>query len=48
MLDYYLQRATMTLVEARQLLTGARDLEESIGISLSARRFEVRRKHRRG
>lgn len=28
--------------EAERLLAGARDLEESIGVSLSARRFEVR------
>ena len=27
--------------EAERLLAGARDLEESIGVSLSARRFEV-------
>eukprot|EP00191_Tetraselmis_sp_GSL018_P013445 CAMPEP_0177587082 /NCGR_PEP_ID=MMETSP0419_2-20121207/5438_1 /TAXON_ID=582737 /ORGANISM="Tetraselmis sp., Strain GSL018" /LENGTH=569 /DNA_ID=CAMNT_0019077061 /DNA_START=238 /DNA_END=1946 /DNA_ORIENTATION=- len=43
MLDYYLQRAAMTEDEAKQMLTGARDLEESIGVSLSARRFEVNR-----
>jgi Mg2+ and Co2+ transporter CorA len=29
--------------EAERLLAGARDLEESIGVSLSARRFEVNR-----
>jgi len=43
MLDYYLQRVSMTEDEAQQLLTGARDLEESIGVSLSARRFELGR-----
>lgn len=42
LLDYYLQRAASTQTEAERLLAGARDLEESIGVSLSARRFEVR------
>ena len=41
LLDYYLQRAASTQTEAERLLAGARDLEESIGVSLSARRFEV-------
>lgn len=43
LLEYYLQRATTTQSEAERLLAGARDLEESIGVSLSARRFEVNR-----
>ena len=42
LLEYYLQRAANTQGEAERLLAGARDLEESIGVSLSARRFEVR------
>lgn len=42
LLEYYLQRATTTQSEAERLLAGSRDLEESIGVSLSARRFEVR------
>ena len=42
MLDYYLSRAAMAEDEAQQMLSGARDLEESIGVSLSARRLEVR------
>lgn len=42
LLEYYLQRAANTQSEAERLLAGARDLEESIGVSLSARRFEVR------
>ena len=42
LLEYYLQRAAGTQSEAERLLAGARDLEESIGVSLSARRFEVR------
>ena len=41
LLEYYLQRAATTQSEAERLLAGARDLEESIGVSLSARRFEV-------
>ncbi len=40
LLDYYLQRAT-TQLEVEHLLAGSRDLEESIGVSWSARRFEV-------
>ena len=42
LLEYYLQRAAGTQSEAERLLAGARDLEESIGVSLSARRFEAR------
>ncbi len=41
LLEYYMQRAATTQSEAERLLAGARDLEESIGVSLSARRFEV-------
>ena len=41
--EYYVQRASMTQSEAERLLAGARDLEESIGVSLSYRRFEVNR-----
>jgi magnesium transporter len=43
LLEYYLQRATAIQNEAERLLEGARDLEESIGVSLSARRYEVNR-----
>lgn len=43
LMEYYLQRASATQDEAERLLADARDLEESIGISLSARRFEVNR-----
>ena len=41
--EFYLQRATSIQTEAERLLAGARDLEESIGLTLSARRFEVQR-----
>ncbi|KAJ9527078.1 hypothetical protein QJQ45_025221 [Haematococcus lacustris] len=43
LLEYYLQRASAVQSEAERLLAGARDLEESIGVSLSARRYEVNR-----
>jgi magnesium transporter len=43
LLEFYLQRATSIQTEAERLLAGARDLEESIGLALSARRFEVQR-----
>lgn len=43
LLEYYLQRSSATQSEAERLLEGARDLEESIGVSLSARRYEVNR-----
>jgi len=43
LLEYYLQRAATTQSTAERLLADARDLEESIGVSLSARRFEVNR-----
>lgn len=41
LLEFYLQRASATQNQAERVLAGARDLEESIGVSLSARRFEV-------
>ena len=41
MLEYYLQRVATSQSEAEKLLSGARDLEESIGVSLSARRLSV-------
>ena len=43
LLEFYLQRNTSIQTEAERLLAGARDLEESIGLALSARRFEVQR-----
>jgi magnesium transporter len=43
LLEFYLQRAMAIQTEAERLLDGARDLEESIGLALSARRFEVQR-----
>ncbi|KAF5836253.1 hypothetical protein DUNSADRAFT_6205 [Dunaliella salina] len=43
LMEYYLQRASAAQSEAERLLAGARDLEESIGVSLSARRFDVNR-----
>jgi magnesium transporter len=43
LIEFYLQRATTIQTEAERLLAGARDLEESIGLALSARRFEVQR-----
>mmetsp|Transcript_10253 Transcript_10253/g.30884 ORF Transcript_10253/g.30884 Transcript_10253/m.30884 type:complete len:640 (+) Transcript_10253:142-2061(+) len=43
LLEYYMQRAATLQSESERLLAGARDLEESIGVSLSARRFEVQR-----
>ena len=42
-LEYYAQRAQMTRSEADRLLQGARDLEESINVSLSLRRYDVNR-----
>jgi Mg2+ and Co2+ transporter CorA len=42
-LEYYAQRAQMTSSEADRLLQGARDLEESINVSLSLRRYDVNR-----
>lgn len=41
--EYYLQRAATTQAEAERSLQLARDLEESIAVNLSARRFEVNR-----
>eukprot|EP00210_Caulerpa_lentillifera_P009143 g8717.t1 len=43
MLEYYMQRSATVESETERILAGARDLEESIGVSLSARRFEVNR-----
>lgn len=43
LIEYYLQRAFATQGESERLLAEARDMEESIGISLSARRYEVNR-----
>lgn len=45
LLEYYMQRAATLQSESERLLAGARDLEESIGVSLSARRFEARLSH---
>ena len=42
-MEYYMQRAATLQSESERLLAGARDLEESIGVSLSARRFEAGR-----
>lgn len=41
LLEYYLQRVASTQSEAERLLAGARDMEESISVSLSARRLAV-------
>lgn len=41
--EFYLQRATSIQTESERMLASARDLEESIGLTLSARRFEVQR-----
>uniref|UniRef100_A0A7S0WIG7 Magnesium transporter n=1 Tax=Pyramimonas obovata TaxID=1411642 RepID=A0A7S0WIG7_9CHLO len=41
LLEYYLQRSEAYHSEAERLLENTRDLEESIAVSLSARRFEV-------
>lgn len=41
LLEYYLQRAENCHNEAERLLENTRDLEESIGVNLSARRYEV-------
>ena len=41
LLEYYLQRVATNSSEAEKLLSGARDLEESIAVSLSARRLSV-------
>ena len=42
-IEYYLQRCTATHSEAETLLVGMRDMEESISVVLSSRRFEVNR-----
>lgn len=41
LLEFYLQRAESAHGDAERLLENTRDLEESISVSLSARRFEV-------
>ena len=41
LLEYYMQRAASTQSEAERLLASARDMEESIAVSLSARRLAV-------
>eukprot|EP00238_Polyblepharides_amylifera_P008239 CAMPEP_0196585886 /NCGR_PEP_ID=MMETSP1081-20130531/52421_1 /TAXON_ID=36882 /ORGANISM="Pyramimonas amylifera, Strain CCMP720" /LENGTH=418 /DNA_ID=CAMNT_0041907583 /DNA_START=252 /DNA_END=1508 /DNA_ORIENTATION=+ len=41
MLEYYLQRCEAYHSEAERLLENTRDMEESIRVSLSSRRFEV-------
>ena len=41
LLEYYLQRCETVHSEAERLLENTRDLEDSITVSLSARRFEV-------
>jgi len=41
LLEYYLQRCEAAHGEAERLLENTRDLEESVSVSLSARRYEV-------
>lgn len=41
LLEYYLQRCETCHSEAERLLENTRDLEDSITVSLSARRYEV-------
>ena len=43
LIEYYLQRCTSIFSETQTLLVGMRDLEESISVVLSSRRFEVNR-----
>jgi len=43
LIEYYLQRCTSIFSETETLLVGMRDMEESIGVVLSSRRFEVNR-----
>ena len=43
LIEYYLQRHETCHSEAERLLSGARDLEESLSVSLSSRRYEVTR-----
>ena len=41
--EYYYQRCAVNFTEAERLLAGMRDLEESISVVLSSRRYEVNR-----
>ena len=41
LIEYYLQQTENVHSAAEQLLENTRDLEESIGVSLSSRRYEV-------
>ena len=43
LIEYYLQRHETCHSEAERLLSGARDLEESLSVSLSSRHYEVTR-----
>ena len=43
LIEYYLQRTTSIFSETQTLLVGMRDMEESISVVLSSRRFEVNR-----
>ena len=43
LIEYYLQRCTSIFNETETFLVGMRDMEESIGVVLSSRRFEVNR-----
>ena len=43
LLEYYYQRCSLTYSEAQRLLSGMRDLEDSVGVVLSSRRYEVNR-----
>merc|ERR1711862_97057 len=43
LIEYYLQRCTSIFSETQTLLVGMRDMEESISVVLSSRRFEVNR-----
>ena len=42
-LEYYLQRSEAVHSEAGKLLEAARDMEDSISVNLSQRRYEVNR-----
>ena len=41
LIEYYLQQTENVHSAAEQLLENTRDLEESIGVSLSSRRYEA-------
>ena len=43
LLEYYLQRTEIVHTEAERLLEATRELEDSISVSLSSRRYEVNR-----